>query len=268
MAATLGVEGAGVVEALGDGVTEVKTGDRVAYAGPLGAYAEKRLIAADRLVKLPDGISDSQAAAMMLQGLTAHYLIRKTFEVKKGDTILVQAAAGGVGLILCQWAKHLGATVIGTVGSEEKAALAKANGCDHPIIYTREDFVHRVNAITKADGVPVVYDSVGKDTFEGSLDCLQPLGLLALFGQSSGKVPPVDLTILAGKGSLFVTRPTLATYVAKRADLVANAQELFEVVKSGAVKIEARQTYKLSEIQKAHTDLEGRKTTGSTVILP
>jgi NADPH2:quinone reductase len=268
MPATLGVEGAGVVEAVGDGVTELKTGDRVAYAGPLGAYAEKRLIAADRLVKLPDGISDSQAAAMMLQGLTAHYLIRKTFEVKKGDTILVQAAAGGVGLILCQWAKHLGATVIGTVGSEEKAALAKANGCDHPIIYTREDFVHRVNAITKADGVPVVYDSVGKDTFEGSLDCLQPLGLLALFGQSSGKVPPVDLTILAGKGSLFVTRPTLATYVAKRADLVANAQELFEVVKSGAVKIEARQTYKLSEIQKAHTDLEGRKTTGSTVILP
>jgi NADPH2:quinone reductase len=268
MPATLGVEGAGVVEAVGDGVTELKTGDRVAYAGPLGAYAEKRLIAANRLVKLPDGISDSQAAAMMLQGLTAHYLIRKTFEVKKGDTILVQAAAGGVGLILCQWAKHLGATVIGTVGSEEKAALAKANGCDHPIIYTREDFVHRVNAITKADGVPVVYDSVGKDTFEGSLDCLQPLGLLALFGQSSGKVPPVDLTILAGKGSLFVTRPTLATYVAKRADLVANAQELFEVVKSGAVKIEARQTYKLSEIQKAHTDLEGRKTTGSTVILP
>lgn len=268
MPAVLGVEGAGVVEATGEGVTEFKIGDRGAYAGPLGAYAEQRLIPADRLVKIPDGIGDQQAAAMMMQGLTAHYLLRRTYAVKKGDTILVQAAAGGVGLILCQWAKHLGATVIGTVGSEEKAALAQAHGCDHPIIYTREDFVRRVKEITRSEGVPVVYDSVGKDTFERSLDCIRPLGLMALFGQSSGKVPPFDLTILAGKGSLFVTRPTLATYVAKRADLLANAQELFEVVQSGAVKIEVRQTYKLSQVSQAHRDLEARKTVGSTVILP
>ena len=268
MPATLGVEGAGVVEAIGEGVTEFKIGDRGAYAGPLGGYAEQRLIAADRLVKIPDGISDQQAAAMMMQGLTAHYLLRRTYAVKKGDTILVQAAAGGVGLILCQWAKHLGATVIGTVGSEDKAALAQAHGCDHPIIYTREDFVRRVKEITRSEGVPVVYDSVGKDTFDRSLDCLRPLGLMALFGQSSGKVPPFDLTILAGKGSLFITRPTLATYVAKRSDLLANAQELFEVVKSGAVKIEVRQTYKLSQLPQAHRDLEARKTVGSTVILP
>ena len=268
MPATLGVEGAGVVEAIGEGVTEFKIGDRGAYAGPLGGYAEQRLIPADRLVKIPDGISDQQAAAMMMQGLTAHYLLRRTYAVKKGDTILVQAAAGGVGLILCQWAKHLGATVIGTVGSEDKAALAQAHGCDHPIIYTREDFVRRVKEITRSEGVPVVYDSVGKDTFDRSLDCLRPLGLMALFGQSSGKVPPFDLTILAGKGSLFITRPTLATYVAKRSDLLANAQELFEVVKSGAVKIEVRQTYKLSQLPQAHRDLEARKTVGSTVILP
>lgn len=268
MPAVLGVEGAGVVEAVGEGVSEFKVGDRGAYAGPLGAYAEQRLIPADRLVKIPDGIGDQQAAAMMMQGLTAHYLLRRTYAVKKGDTILVQAAAGGVGLILCQWAKHLGATVIGTVGSEEKAALAQAHGCDHPIIYTREDFVARVNEITRREGVPVVYDSVGKDTFERSLDCLRPLGLMALFGQSSGKVPPFDLTILAGKGSLFVTRPTLGTYVAKRADLLANARELFEVVQSGAVKIEVRQTYKLSQVPQAHRDLEARKTVGSTVILP
>ena len=268
MPAVLGVEGAGVVEAIGEGVTEFQVGDRGAYAGPLGGYAEQRLIPADRLVKLPEGISDQQAAAMMMQGLTAHYLLRRTYAVKKGDTILVQAAAGGVGLILCQWAKLLGATVIGTVGSEDKAALAQAHGCDHPIIYTREDFVRRVKEITKSEGVPVVYDSVGKDTFDRSLDCLRPLGLMALFGQSSGKVPPVDLTILAGKGSLFVTRPTLATYVAKRADLLANAKELFEVVKNGAVKIPARQTYKLADIQQAHRDLEARKTVGSTVILP
>ena len=268
MPAVLGVEGAGVVEAVGDGVSEFKVGDRGAYAGPLGAYAEQRLIPADRLVKIPDGIDDQQAAAMMMQGLTAHYLLRRTYAVKKGDTILVQAAAGGVGLILCQWAKHLGATVIGTVGSDEKAALAQAHGCDHPIIYTREDFVARVNDITRREGVPVVYDSVGKDTFERSLDCIRPLGLMALFGQSSGKVPPFDLTILAGKGSLFVTRPTLATYVAKRADLLANAKELFEVVQSGAVKIEVRQTYKLSQLPQAHRDLEARKTVGSTVILP
>ena len=268
MPAVLGVEGAGVVEAVGDGVTDFKIGDRGAYAGPLGAYAEQRLIPADRLVKLPDGIGDQQAAAMMMQGLTAHYLLRRTYAVKKGDTILVQAAAGGVGLILCQWAKHLGATVIGTVGSEDKAELAQAHGCDHPIVYTREDFVRRVKEITRSEGVPVVYDSVGKDTFERSLDCIRPLGLMALFGQSSGKVPPFDLTILAGKGSLFITRPTLGTYVAKRADLLANAQELFDVVQSGAVKIEVRQTYKLSQVPQAHRDLEARKTVGSTVILP
>jgi NADPH2:quinone reductase len=268
MPATLGVEAAGVVEAIGDGVTELKIGDRVAYAAQIGAYAEKRLIPADRLVKIPDGVSDEQAAAMMLQGMTAQYLIRRTYPVKKGDTILVQAAAGGVGLILCQWAKHLGATVIGTVGSEEKAALVQAHGCDHPVVYTREDFRHRVKEITKGEGVPVVYDSVGKDTFDRSLECLSPLGMMALFGQSSGKVPPFDLGQLAAKGSLFITRPTLNTYVARRADLIASANELFDVVKSGAVKIEVRQTYKLADVQKAHQDLEARKTTGSTVILP
>jgi NADPH2:quinone reductase len=268
MPATLGVEAAGVVEAIGDGVTELKIGDRVAYAAQIGAYAEKRLIPADRLVKIPNGISDEQAAAMMLQGMTAQYLIRRTYPVKKGDTILVQAAAGGVGLILCQWAKHLGATVIGTVGSEEKAALVQAHGCDHPVVYTREDFRHRVKEITKGEGVPVVYDSVGKDTFDRSLECLSPLGMMALFGQSSGKVPPFDLGQLAAKGSLFITRPTLNTYVARRADLIASANELFDVVKSGAVKIEVRQTYKLADVQKAHQDLEARKTTGSTVILP
>ena len=268
MPATLGVEGAGVVEAVGDGVTDIKVGDRVGYAAQIGAYAEKRLIQADRLVKIPDGISDTQAAAMMLQGMTAQYLLRRTYAVKPGDTVLVQAAAGGVGLILCQWAKHLGATVIGTVGNEDKAALAKAHGCDYPVIYTKEDFVHRVKEITKGNGVPVVYDSVGKDTFDRSLECLSPLGMMALFGQSSGKVPPFDLGMLAAKGSLFITRPTLNTYVARRADLIASANELFDVVKSGAVKIEVRQTYKLSEVQKAHQDLEGRKTSGSTVILP
>jgi NADPH2:quinone reductase len=267
MPATLGVEAAGVVDALGEGVSEFRVGDRVAYAGVLGAYAEMRLIQADRLVKLPDRISDQQAAGMMLKGLTAHYLIRRTYEVQKGDTILVQAAAGGVGLILCQWARHLGATVIGTAGNDDKAALAHAHGCNYPIIYTREDFVRRTKELTKGEGVPVVYDSVGKDTFDRSLDCLRPLGLMALFGQSSGKVPPVDLGILASKGSLFITRPTLATYVAKRADLLAAAAELFDKVMNNIVKIEARQTYKLADIQQAHRDLESRKTTGSTVIL-
>jgi NADPH2:quinone reductase len=267
MPATLGVEAAGVVDALGEGVSEFRVGDRVAYAGVLGAYAEMRLIPADRLVKLPDRISDQQAAGMMLKGLTAHYLIRRTYEVQKGDTILVQAAAGGVGLILCQWARHLGATVIGTAGNDDKAALAHAHGCNYPIIYTREDFVRRTKELTKGEGVPVVYDSVGKDTFDRSLDCLRPLGLMALFGQSSGKVPPVDLGILASKGSLFITRPTLATYVAKRADLLAAAAELFDTVMNNIVKIEVRQTYKLADIQQAHRDLESRKTTGSTVIL-
>src|SRR5215471_6735185 len=239
----LGSEAAGVIEEVGPGVTGLKAGDRVAYAGgPLGAYSEARVMPADRLVPLPAGISDQEAAAMMLKGMTAWYLIRRTHVVKPGETILVHAAAGGVGLIACQWAKHLGATVIGTVGSEEKAALAKAHGCDHPVLYRTDDFVARVNEITGGKKLPVVYDSVGKDTFFKSLDCLAPLGLLALFGQSSGAVPPVDLGILAGKGSLFVTRPTLGNYTATREDLMSAANDLFEVVKSGAVKIMVNQT--------------------------
>ncbi|MEE9250242.1 MAG: quinone oxidoreductase [Alphaproteobacteria bacterium] len=265
---TLGVEAAGVVEAVGENVTDVRPGDRVTYAGVLGAYATTRIIAADRLVKLPGDISDIQAAAMTLQGLTAQYLIRRTHRVAAGETILVHAAAGGVGLILCQWAKHLGATVIGTVGSEEKAELARTHGCDHPIVYTREDFVARVNEITGGEGVPVVYDSVGKDTFAQSLDCLGPLGLMVSFGQSSGDVPPLDVRTLTIKGSLYLTRPSLATYAAKRSDLLAGAAELFEVVGSGAVKVPARQTYPLRETAAAHRDLEARKTTGSTVLMP
>jgi NADPH:quinone reductase len=263
----LGGEGAGVVEEVGPG-TDLKPGDRVAYGNaPLGAYAEQRLIPADRLIKLPDGIDDKTAAAMMLKGLTVQYLIRQTYRVKAGDTILLHAAAGGVGLILGQWAKHLGATVIGTVGSDEKAKLAKAHGCAHAIIYTREDFVKRVDEITQGKKVPVVYDSVGKDTFLKSLDCLAPLGFAVLFGQSSGSVEPLNLGLLAQKGSLYVTRPTLNTYAAKRENLVAMAKELFEVVLSGAVKIEVNQTYPLKDAAKAHADLAGRKTTGSTVLL-
>jgi len=222
---------------------------------------------ADRLVPVPAGITDQQAAAMMLKGMTAWYLIRRTHAVRPGETILIHAAAGGVGLIVCQWAKHLGATVIGTVGSDGKAALAKEHGCDHPIVYTREDFVARVNEITKGAKLPVVYDSVGKDTFFKSLDCLAPLGLIALFGQSSGSVPPVDLGILAGKGSLFVTRPTLNTYTASRADLLTAARELFGVVESGAVKLAINQTYPLRDAAQAHRDLQARKTTGSTVFM-
>ncbi len=265
----IGLEGAGVVEALGKGVTDLKPGDRVAYAGgPPGAYSQVRLIPADRLVKVPDGISDKQAAAMMLKGLTTQYLIRRTFRVQSGQTVLFHAAAGGVGLIACQWLKSLGVSVIGTVGSEEKAKLAKAHGCAHTIIYTKENFVERVNEITKGQKVPVVYDSVGKDTFAGSLDCLQPLGMMVNFGSGSGPVPPFDLSVLAAKGSLFLTRPTLMTYTAKRADLVAMAKELFEVVQSGKVKIEINQTYALKDATKAHQDLQGRKTTGSTVFLP
>lgn len=262
----LGLEAAGVVEAVGADVTQLKIGDRVAYAtGPIGAYTEARTMPADRLVKVPDGITDHQAAAMMLQGMTVEYLLRRTYQVKRGDTILIHAAAGGVGLILCQWAKHLGATVIGTVSSDAKAALARSHGCDHPIIYTREDFHTRVMEITHGAKVPVVYDSVGRDTFNKSLDCLAPLGVLALFGQASGPVPPFDLGVLAQKGSLFVTRPTLFTYTAKRADLEASANTLFTVVQSGAVKIEVNQTYPLREAATAHRDLEARKTTGSTV---
>ena len=263
----LGLEAAGVVEVVGVEVTQLKVGDRVAYAtGPLGAYSQARTMPADRLVKVPDGISDRQAAAMMLQGMTAQYLLQGTYKVKRSDTILIHAAAGGVGLILCQWAKHLGATVIGTVSSDEKAALARSHDCDHPIVYTREDFHARVMEITHGAKVPVVYDSVGRDTFNKSLDCLAPLGVLALFGQASGPVPPFDLGVLAQKGSLFVTRPTLFTYTAKRADLEASANALFAVVQSGAVKIEVNQTYPLCEAAAAHRDLEARKTTGSTVL--
>ena len=266
---SLGGDGAGVVEAVGPGVTEVAAGDRVAYGNaPPGAYAEKRVLPAHRLVKIPEGISDQQAASMMLKGLTTHYLIRKIFKVKAGDTILMHAAAGGVGLILCQWAKHLGATVIGTVGGDDKATLAKAHGCDHVINYRKENFTQRVKEITGGKGLPVVYDGVGKDTFEGSLDCLWPTGLMVSFGNASGAVPPVNILLLSQKGSLFLTRPTLATYVAKREDLVANAAELFDVVRKGAVKIEINQTHPLKDAERAHRDLEGRKTTGSTVLLP
>jgi NADPH2:quinone reductase len=268
----LGLEGAGVVEAVGSTVTEatgIRVGDRVAYAGgPPGAYAEVRNIPADRLVKLPDAIDFRTAAAMMLQGMTAQYLLHRTFQVKAGDTILIQAAAGGVGLIVCQWAKALGATVIGTVSSDEKAALAQAHGCDHPIIYTREDFVARVKEITHDEGVPVVYDSVGADTFTKSLDCLRPLGMMVTFGQSSGPVAPVDTQELSKRGSLFLTRPTLFTYIAKRSDLLASAQALFDVVAAGAVKIEVNQTYALKDAAQAHIDLAARKTTGSTILLP
>ncbi len=267
--AVLGMEAAGVVEAVGDGVDDVQPGDRVAYgAGPPGGYAEARLIPADRVVRLPDGIDDRQAAAMMLQGMTVQYLLRRTYAVQPGDTVLFHAAAGGVGLIACQWLKHLGATVIGAVGNDEKAALARAHGCDHPVIYTRENVVERVKEITAGAGVPVVYDSVGKDTFDTSLDCLRPLGLMVSFGSASGPIPPFNTALLAQKGSLFLTRPTLMTYVAKRDDLVAAAKELFDVVTKGIVKIEINQTYPLKDAATAHRDLEARKTTGSTVLLP
>jgi NADPH2:quinone reductase len=263
-----GQEGAGVVEAVGEGVAEVEVGQRVAYAGPLGAYAERRLISADRLVPVPDGITDEQAAAMMLKGMTAHYLLRRTFRVEPGQTILFHAAAGGVGLIACQWAKHLGANVIGTVGSAEKAELAKAHGCDHPIRYDQEDVVARVRELTGGRGVPVVYDSVGQATFQRSLDCLAPLGMMVCFGQSSGKIPPFDTAILGQKGSLFLTRPSLVNYTAARADLVRAASELFDVVQRGAVRIQINQRYPVREAAEAHRALEGRRTTGSTVLLP
>lgn len=266
---SLGMEGAGTVTAVGDGVTDIKTGDRVAYASaPLGSYAEERLMQADRCVVLPDGISDEQAAGMMLKGMTTEYLVRRTYKIKPGDTVLFHAAAGGVGLIFGQWAKALGATVIGTVGSADKGELARAHGYDHIINYRTENFVERVKEITKGAGVPVVYDGVGKDTWPASLDCLQPFGLMASFGNASGPVPPFDIGMLAGKGSLYVTRPTLVTYTAKRADLVGSANALFEVVKAGKVKIEIKQTYALKDAAKAHADLEARKTTGSTLLLP
>lgn len=265
---TLGSEGAGVVEAVGPKVKELKVGDRVAYSGPIGAYAEVLLRPADRLVKIPAGVDDKTAAAMMLKGLTAHYLIRRTYRVKKGDTVLMHAAAGGVGQILCQWAKHLGATVIGTVGSDDKVELAKKAGCKHVIVLGREKFPERVKEITKGKGVPVVYDGVGKDTFMDSLDCLQPMGLMASFGNASGAVPPFNAGILAQKGSLFLTRPTLVHYTASREDLVKAARELFAVVKGGAVKIRINQTYALRDAAQAQNDLEARKTTGSTVLIP
>jgi NADPH:quinone reductase len=265
----LGREGAGVIEALGSAVTEFKVGDRVAYASsPIGSYSEARLMVAERLVKVPDNITDQQAACMMLKGMTAQYLLRRTFRVKAGDTILAHAAAGGVGLILCQWAKHLGATVIGTVGSAEKAVLAKAAGCDHVINYNTEDFVKRVAEITGGKKCPVVYDGVGKDTFAKSLDCLSPLGLMVSYGAASGKVEPFNTGDLAAKGSLYLTRPTLDTYIAKREDLVATTNDLFAVVGTGTVKIDINQTYALKDAAQAHRDLEARKTTGSTVLLP
>lgn len=265
---TLGSEGAGVVEAVGPDVKELKVGDRVAYSGPIGAYAQVLLRPADRLVKIPAGVDDKTAAAMMLKGLTAQYLIRRIYRAKKGDTILMHAAAGGVGQILCQWARALGATVIGTVGSDEKAGVAKKAGCKHVIVTSREKFSARVKEITKGKGVPVVYDGVGKDTFTDSLDCLQPRGLMVSFGNASGAVPPFNLGILAQKGSLFLTRPTLLHYTASREDLVRAASELFAVVKSGKVKISIGQTYPLRDAAQAQRDLEARKTTGSTVLLP
>jgi len=265
---TPGSEGAGVVEAVGPKVKEFKAGDHVAYSGPIGAYAEVLLRPADRLVKIPAGIEDRTAAAMMLKGLTAQYLLRRTYRVKKGDTIIMHAAAGGVGQILCQWAKALGATVIGTVGSDEKAVLARKAGCKHVIVTSRENFVERVKAITQGKGVPVVYDGVGKDTFMGSLDCLAPLGMLASFGNASGAVTQFNPAVLAQKGSLFLTRPTLMTYTATRAALLAAARELFAVVKSGKVKIAINQTYPLRDAAQAQRDLESRKTTGSTVLIP
>ena len=263
---TPGVEGAGIVDSVGPGVTDLKVGDRVAYAGPIGGYAEVRLIPADRVVQLPDAISLEQAAAAMLQGMTAHMLLRRVYAVKAGDTILIHAAAGGVGLIVCQWAKALGATVIGTVGSDEKAELARAHGCDHPIVYTRQDFVAEVERITGGAKLPVVYDSVGKDTFLKSLDCLAPRGMMVSFGNASGPPDPFAPGLLAQKGSLFLTRPTLYNYTATRAELEQAATELFEVVASGKVKVEVKQRFPLRDAADAHRALEARQTSGSTVL--
>lgn len=263
----IGQEGAGTVTAVGASVTNVKQGDRVAYAGPIGGYATDRVIPADRLVKLPDVISFETGAAMMLQGMTAQYLLRRTYKVKPGDTIVVHAAAGGVGMILCQWAKSLGATIIGVVSSEAKAELARANGAAYTVIGSAK-LASDVKRITGGAGVPVVYDSVGKDTFSASLDCLAPLGLMASYGNASGPVPPVDISILAAKGSLFLTRPTLATYTSKRSDLEQVAADLFNVVQTGSVKIQVNQSYALKDASAAHIALESRKTTGSTILVP
>ena len=265
---TGGNEGAGVVEAVGPGVTDLKAGDRICYTGLAGSYCEQRIVPAERMVKLPQGITDEQAASMLLKGLTVHYLIFSTYEVKKGDTVLWHAAAGGVGLIACQWLKALGVTTIATAGSAEKLALAKAHGADHLINYATENFVEKVKAITGGKGVPVVYDGVGKTTWEGSLDCLRPRGLMVTFGNASGPVAPVNLGILSAKGSLYVTRPTLATYIAARSDLVERSKALFDIVLSGKVKIETTARYKLADAQQAHRDLETRKTTGSVILTP
>ena len=265
---TLGMEAAGVIEEVGSDVEDFKAGDRVAYAMGLGSYSEERIWSTDRLVKLPDSIEDQTAAAMMLQGMTAYYLINRTYQVKAGDTILFYAAAGGVGLIACQWAKHLGATVIGCVGSEEKAELAKAHGCDHPILYRDENVPGRVKEITGGEGVPVVYDSIGKNSFDDSLDCLSPFGLMVSFGNASGPVDPFNIAALGPKGSLHITRQTLATHTATRALIDECAGALFDVVEGGHVKININQTYPLAETEQAHRDLQARKTTGSTVLLP
>ena len=264
----LGLEASGMVEAVGAGVSNVKPGDRVAYANPpMGAYCEVRNIPADRLLNLPGNISFEQAAAMMLQGMTVQYLIKRTYKVQSGDTVVWHAAAGGVGLIACQWLAALGVTTIGTVGSDEKAQLAKSHGCHHVINYSRENFLDRVKEITKGAGVPVVYDSVGKDTFDRSIDCLRPFGMMVSFGNASGPVPPIDFA-KALKGSLFLTRPSLMPYTAKREDLAATAKDLFDIVLSGKVKIEVRQRYALKDAAQAHRDLEARKTTGSTLLIP
>jgi NADPH2:quinone reductase len=265
---TLGMEGAGVVEKVGPKVKDFKVGDRVAYANPIGAYSDVLLRPAERLVKIPAGVDDKVAASIMLKGMTAWYLCKRTYKVKKGDTIVVHAAAGGVGQILCQWAKALGATVIGTVGSDSKVAIAKKCGCKHVIVLSRENLVSRVKEITKGKGVPVVYDGIGKDTWDASLDCLSPRGMMVSFGNASGPVTQINPGILAAKGSLFLTRPTLFHYVATRADLLAAARDLFAVIKSKKVRISVNQTYALKDAAIAHADLEGRKTTGSTVLLP
>jgi len=265
----IGNEAAGVVEAVGPGVDWVKPGDRVASCtGPLGAYSSERIVPADRLVKLPDAIADRTAASMMLKGLTVQYLFRQTFPLKGGETILFQAAAGGVGLIACQWARALGVTMIGTVGSDAKAALARENGCTHTIVYTRENFVERVKEITGGKGVPVVYDGVGKDTFPASLDCLAPRGMFVSFGNASGPVPPFNIMLLTQRGSLYATRPTLVTYASNRESLNAMAGELFDLVQAGRIKPDARQTFPLKDAAEAHRSLESRKTTGSTLLIP
>ena len=266
---TLGIEGAGIIIETGENVKDLNVGDRVAYASPpTGSYAEAKVMPADRLVKIPDNISDEIAAAIMLKGMTVEYLVRRTYNVKAGQTVLFHAAAGGVGLIACQWLKAIGAKVIGTVGSEEKAALAKANGCEHTILYREENFVDKVKEITNGEGVPVVYDGIGKDTALKSLDCLSPLGMLVVFGNSSGNAPPIETGLLAAKGSLFLTRPTLMTYNAKREDLVESAHQLFNMVESGKVNISINARYDLKDAAQAHKDLESRKTTGSTLLIP